>query len=123
VPEQFGHERLAKAHDFRVGFSLGIEIRAALAATHRQTRQRVFKNLFEREELNNAGANRRMKAQAPFVRAERAVHLDTETSVNLNLALVIDPGHAELNHPLGFDKAVEDLSVTILFVAFDCWTD
>jgi hypothetical protein len=60
-----------------------------------------------------------MKTQASFVRTERAVHLDAEPAVNLNLAFVIDPGNTELNHPLGFDKALENLSVSILLVTLD----
>ena len=35
VTEEFGHERLAEVHDFVVGFVLGVEVRAALATTHR----------------------------------------------------------------------------------------
>src|SRR5262249_57701769 len=61
VAEQFGHERLAEAHHFCVRFSFRIEVRAALATAHRQTRKRAFKNLFEGEELNDAGATRWMK--------------------------------------------------------------
>src|SRR4029077_815483 len=119
----FGHERLTKAHDFSVGFPLGIEVRAALTAAHGQTRERVFKNLFEREKLNDAGGDCRMKTQASFVRPERAVHLHAEPAVNLNLAFVIDPGNAELNHPLRFNKALKDLSVSIFLVTFDHWPD
>src|SRR5439155_20711880 len=68
---------------------------------------------------NDAGAHRRMKTEASFVRTKRAVHLNAEPAVNLNLAFVIDPGNAELNHPLGFDKALENLSVSILLVTLD----
>jgi hypothetical protein len=64
-----------------------------------------------------------MKTQASLVRAERAVHLDSKTAVNLNLAFVVDPWNAELNHPFGFDKTFKDLSVSILFVTFNCRPD
>jgi len=38
VTRELGHERLAETHHFGVGLALRIEIRAALATTHRQRR-------------------------------------------------------------------------------------
>ena len=34
MAEEFGHETLAKPHDFVVTLALGVEIRAAFAAAH-----------------------------------------------------------------------------------------
>ena len=106
MSEKFGHERLAEPHYLGVGFTFWIEIRATLAATHRQTRQRIFKNLFEREELNDAGRNRRMKTQPALIWTERAIHLYAKTAVHLYLAFVVDPRNPELNHALWFNKAL-----------------
>jgi hypothetical protein len=64
-----------------------------------------------------------MKTQTSFVRTERAVHLDAKPAIDLNLAFVIDPRNAELNHPLGLDKTFQDLSVSILLVTLDGWPD
>src|SRR5207245_9677838 len=61
VSEEFRHERLTKSHDLRVGFAFWIELRAALATAHRQTCKRILKDLFEREKLDDAGTDSRMK--------------------------------------------------------------
>jgi hypothetical protein len=60
-----------------------------------------------------------MKTQTSFVRTERAVHLDAEPAINLNLAFVIDPRNAELNHPLRFNETFQDLSVSIFLLTFN----
>jgi len=117
--EQLGHKRLAEAHDFVVGFPLWVEICPAFAAAHRQIGERVFKNLLKGEELEDAGVNGRVEAQPAFVRSESAIHLDAETAVDLNLAFIINPRDAELNHALRLDDAFEDFAVAILLVPLD----
>ena len=119
VPEQLGHKRLAKPHDFVVGFRLRIEIRAALAAAHRQSRERVLKNLFECEELDDAGRDGGVKTQAALIRSQGAVHLDAKTAVHLDPAFVVDPWDAELDYPFRFDKALENFAIAILLVALN----
>ena len=116
VPEQLGHKRLAKPHDFVVGFRLRIEIRAAFASAHRQGSERILKNLFKGEKLQDAGVDRRVESEAPFVRPEGAVHLDAKPAIYVDLALVVDPGNAELNQPLRLNKTFKDLAVPILFM-------
>src|SRR4029077_4118094 len=103
VTEQFCHERLAKSHDLPVGFPLWIKIRAAFAAAHRQTCERVLKNLFEGQELDDARIDGRMKTQPAFVRAESAIHLHPKAAVHLDLSFLVDPRDAKLNHSLRFD--------------------
>src|SRR5262249_16606278 len=119
VAKKFGHERLAKTHDLNVGFPFWIKIGAALAPAHWQTRKRIFENLFKRQELDDARSDRRVKTQSSFVRAERAVHLHTETAVHLDLALVVSPWDTEMNHPLRLHQALENLSISIFLVALD----
>ena len=116
VAEELGHKRLAKAHHLVVGFPLWIEIRATFAAAHRQARERILKNLFECEEFDDAGRDRWVKTQAALVRAERAVHLDAIPAVYLDLALVVYPRNAELNHPLRLNKTFKDFAVSIFFI-------
>ena len=119
VAEQFGHERLAEAHDFVVGFALGIEVRAALAAAHGQGGERVLEDLLEGEELQDAGADGGMKAQAALVRSDGAVQLDAEAAVDLDLALVVLPGNAEDELPLRFDDPLQDPPVAVFLVPSD----
>ena len=97
---QFVHERLAEPHHFVVALALGIEIGAALAAAHRERRQAVLEHLLEGQELQHAEVDRRMEPQAALVGADGAVHLDAEAAVDLHLAAVVDPRHAEHDRPL-----------------------
>ena len=107
VPLQFGHEALAEAHHFVVTLALGIEIGSALAAAHGQRGERVLEDLFECQEFQNAEIHRRMEAQSALVGADGAVHLDAETTVDLNVALIVEPGHAEHDDALGLDNSFE----------------
>ena len=119
VPEQLGHKRLAKPHDLVVGFRLRVKIRAAFAAAHRQGSERVLKDLFKGKKLQNTGVNRRVESEAPFVRPDRAIHLDAKPAIYLDLALVVDPGNAELNQPLRLNKTFKDLAVPIFFISLN----
>src|SRR5699024_6564424 len=109
VAVELGHERLAKAHDLALRAPLGIEVRAALAAADGQPGERVLEHLLEAEELDHAQVDRRMKTQAALVRPERRVELDPETTVDLNLAAVVDPGHPEDDLAFGLADALEQL--------------
>ena len=57
--------------------------------------------------------DRRVEPQAALVRADRAVHLDAEAAVDLDLAAVVDPGDAEHHHAFGLDHALEDLVIPV----------
>ena len=54
-----------------------------------------------------------MEAQAAFVRADGAVELHAVAVVDLDLAFVVDPLHAELDDAFRNDDAFED---AVLFV-------
>ena len=118
VTIQLAHEGLAETHDFSVAFAFRVEVRTTLAATHGQRGQRVFEGLFECEELQYAEVHRRMEAQTALVRADGAVHLDTETAIDLDLALIIDPGNPENNCPLRFAHALQDAGGQIVRIGF-----
>ena len=123
VSEEFRHERLTKSHDLPVGFAFWIEIRAALATAHRQTCKRILKDLFEREKLDDAGTDSRMKTQSAFVRTEGAVHLHAKPAVHLDLSFVIDPRDAKLNHSLRFNETLQNSGVPQLLATVDDWSD
>ena len=79
--------------------------------------------MLEGEELQDAGVNGWVKAKATLVRSDGAVHLDAIATIDLDLARIIDPGNAELNHPFRFDNALEDFAVPIFLVTLDDWFD
>ena len=54
-----------------------------------------------------------MKPQPPFVWAQRAVHFDPKAPVDLNFPLVIHPGDAEYNDPLGLNKSLRYLGLAV----------
>ncbi len=116
---QLGHQRLAEAHHLAVRLALGIEIGTALAAAHRQRRQRVLEGLLEAEELEHRQVDGRMEAHAALVRADGRAVLHAEGAVDLHLALVVGPCHAELDHALGFDQPFQQGLVGVARVALD----
>ncbi len=110
VAEQLGHEALAEAHHLVVALALRVEVRAALAAAHRAAWSGEFLNTCSKaRNLRMPRLTRRVEAQAALVGADRAVHLDAEAAVDLDLALVVHPRHAEHDHALGLDDPLEDL--------------
>jgi len=106
VALQFGHEALAEAHDFVIALALGIKVRSTLAAAHGQRGKRILEDLFKRQELQDAQRHRRMEPQPALVGADGAVHFNAESAIDLNLALIIEPWHAEHHDALGFDDAL-----------------
>ena len=113
VAEELGHEALAEAHDFVVALALRVEVRTALAAAHRQRRQRVLEDLLEGEELQDAEVDRRVEAQPALVRPDGAVHLDPESAVDPVRPLVVLPRHPEHEDALGLDDPLEDLRAPV----------
>src|SRR5438552_15166246 len=49
-----------------------------------------------------------MKSQPTFVRADRAVHLDPEAAIDVDLAGVVLPRHPEHDHAFRFNDSFED---------------
>ena len=101
VAVELGHEGLTEAHDLAVAAALGVEVGAALAAGDGHAGQRIFEDLLKTEELDDAEVERGVKAQATLVGAEGRVELDTEATVDVRLAGVVLPRHAEDDLPLG----------------------
>src|SRR5690606_29313449 len=70
----------------------------------------------EAEKLDDPEVDRRMEAQAALVRAESAVEADTEPAVDVHLAAVVLPRHAEDDLPLGLADPLDDLVLRVLRV-------
>src|SRR5450756_518162 len=81
---------------------------------HGERGQRVLEDLLEGEELEEAEVDAGVQAQAALVGANGAVHLHAIALVDLDLALVVDPGHAEHDDPLRLGDALEDLGLAVL---------
>ena len=60
-----------------------------------------------------------METQAAFIGADGAVHFDAEAAVDLNVALVIHPGHPEHDDPFRFYNSFHDLGLSVLGNAFE----
>ena len=107
MAEQFADESLAETHHFARAAALRIEVGAALAAAHWQGGQGILEGLLESQELEDREVDRRVEADAAFVRADGRGVLDAVAAIDLDLAMVVDPGDAEHDDPLRFDQAVE----------------
>ena len=108
------HEALAEAHHFIIALALGIEVGTALAAAHGEGGEGVFENLFKTQELQDAEVDAGMEAEAALVRSDGAVEFHTVPAVHLNLALVIDPRHAEQDGSFRFHDPFQNRVVFIL---------
>ncbi len=123
VAVQLAHEGLAEAHHFVVALALRVEVRAALAAAHGQRGEGVLEDLLEGEKLEYADVYRRVEAQAALVWADGAVHLDAETAVDLDTALIVDPRHAEDDGALRLHHAFDDAGLHVVRVGFEEWPE
>ena len=86
VAHEFGHEALAKAHDLIIASALRVEVGAAFAAANGQAGKSIREDLFEAEELDDAGIDGGMKTEATLVGAEGAVVLHAKAAVDMHLA-------------------------------------
>ncbi len=96
-----------------------IEVGAALAAAHGQSREGILEDLLEGEELEDAEIDRGMETQPALVGPDRAVHLDAEPAIDVDLAFVVLPGHAEHDDAFRLDHALEDFRLPILRMPFE----
>ena len=109
VTLQLGHKRLAEFHHLIVRLAFRVEVRAALAAAHRERREAVLEGLLESQELEDREVHRGVEADTALVGADGAVHLDAVAAVDFDFAFVVEPRHAENNHALGFGNAFQHL--------------
>ena len=113
------HKTLAETHHLGVTLAARREVRTTLGATHRQGRQRVLKRLLEGQELHNTEVHARVETDTTFIRTDSAIHLNAETAVDLHLALIVHPRHAEHDHALGFYDALHHFLLTQIRVCHD----
>jgi hypothetical protein len=111
VALQFGHEAWQKRITSLSDFPFGSKSEPPLPPPIGKVVKAVFENLFESQEFQNTQVNSWVKAQATFVRANGAVHLDTETTVDLDFAVVVDPRYTEHDYTLWFNHALKDFCV------------
>src|SRR5690606_30972454 len=97
---QFGHKALAEPHDFGIRFSLWIKIRAALAAADPLTGERILKNLFKTEKLDDAEIHRGVKTEATLIGSKCRIVLNPKATIHTHPILVIRPGNSK--HDLSF---------------------
>ena len=116
---KLGHEALAETHDFAVGLAARIEVGAALAAAHGKRGEGVLEGLLKAEELENGESYGRMETETAFVRSDRGIELDAIAAVDLNDAVVVDPGNAEHNRALRLDHALENGGLFVLGIGLD----
>ncbi len=119
VALELGHEALAEAHDLSIGLAFGVEIGAALATAHREGCEAILENLLESEELEDTEVNGGVETETALVGADSGVHLNAEAAVDLDVAFVVEPGHAEDDGALGLCHALKDLSGLVLRVLID----
>lgn len=104
VLSELAHESTAEFPDLVVGLALGVEISAAFATTHVQAGERILEDLLETQELQDRQVHGGVKSKTALVGTKSRVELHTVAPVDLDLALVVFPDHAELDDSLG-DRA------------------
>jgi hypothetical protein len=82
-----GETHVAEATDLVVGLALGVEVGSSLTTTHVKAGESVLEDLLETEELEDGKVDGRVETETTLVRAEDRRELDTETVVDLALAL------------------------------------
>ena len=94
-------------------FPLGSKSEPPLPPAHGQCGQGVLEDLFESQELQDSQIDGRMEAQPALVRADRAIHLNAETTIDLDVSFVIEPGNAEHDYAFGFDHAFQNSAFAV----------
>ncbi len=117
VAGEFDHEALAEALDFHGGFALGVEVGAAFAAAHGQRGKGVFEHLLKGKEFEDAQIHRGMEPQPALVRADGAVHFYAVAPVDVHVALVVHPRHAEEDDPFRLHNALKDAGAAVFRIA------
>lgn len=99
---EFAHEGTAKLSDLVVRFTLGVEICTALTATHVQAGQCILEDLLKSQEFQDGQIDSGMESETALVGAKRRVELNSVSTVDLDLALVVLPDDSELDDALGY---------------------
>src|SRR5207237_8064220 len=109
MSKQFRHQSLAETHHLEVAFSFRVEIGSAFGPAHWQSSKRVLEYLFEGKKFEDAKIDRRMKPHSALIRADCAVHLNSESAIDVKVSLIIAPRHPKHDHPFWLDNSLENL--------------
>lgn len=110
VLAELGHEGDTETADLVVRLALGVEVGTTLTTTHVQAGEGILEDLLKTEELQDGQVDGGVETETTLVRAKGGVELDTETAVDLNVALVILPDNAELDDALGDGDDLQGLA-------------
>lgn len=72
--------------------------------------------LLKAEELDDTEVDSGMEAKTALVGPQSTAILHAETSVDVLLALIVDPGHAERKHPLGLNHGLQHTQVVAVLL-------
>ena len=59
-----------------------------------------------------------MEAQSPLVGADGRIHLHPKASVDLDVALIVDPGNPEHDYPLWLNHALQNFGALVTRILF-----
>jgi len=117
VAEQLAHERLAEMHHFLVRLALGVEIRAALAAAMGRVVSAFFNTCSKARNFSVPSRTEGWNAVRPCT-ANRAVHLDPVSAIDLHLSVAVHPGHAKHDGALPVRSAARGMRAFRYFEFF-----
>ncbi|KAH3669592.1 hypothetical protein OGATHE_002404 [Ogataea polymorpha] len=100
VSGKLSDEGSAESSDLVVALSLRVKVRSTLTTSHRETGQGVLENLLVSKEFEDRKVNTWVQSQTSLVWTQSRVELDSVTSVDLDIALVVLPGDSELDDSL-----------------------
>ena len=116
---ELSHKALAETHNLSVALALGVKVGTALAAAHRKGGKAVLEYLLKAEELNDTDIYGRVKSDTALVRTDSGVELYSESTVYLNLAVVINPGNTENDLSLRLTESGENACLNEIGSLFD----
>ena len=119
VSEKLCHEALAESHDLTVGLAAWVKVRAALAAAHRKACKGILEGLLKTEELDDAQVNGWSKSDTALIWTDSRVKLYTVATVDMDLAIVIDPWDTEHDLSLRLYDSFNDTCCFIFWVGLD----
>jgi hypothetical protein len=90
---------------------ISTRVQLAVARSPLTASESILEDLLEAQELEDGQVDRRVKTETTLVWAKSGVELHTVALVDLALALVILPDHAELDDALGDRDDLESLLV------------
>ena len=123
MAKQFADECLAKPHDLPRALALRVEIGTTFATAHGQRGQRILERLLKSQKLQDGEIDRRVETNPALERPDHRRRLNPVAAIDLNISMIIDPGHAEHDDPLRLDQTIQQAMFRIARVLLDEWPD